>query len=124
MQWTRRFSNSSSNFDLILAPLQELDSERLQALLNAILEETHRGITLSARATKEFRRWFDQPETPLKSKAYVLLSNWFMGQLGDRRSNVGSCCEHLWDALFPSRPMERLSSPVSGRNHLMKPHEF
>ncbi|MFI5086861.1 MAG: hypothetical protein ACHP7I_00555 [Terriglobales bacterium] len=124
MKWTRKFPNSANNFDLVLATPQELDSKRMNALLNGILEETHRGLTLSSRASTEFRRWFEQPDTPLKSEAYVLLSNWFMTQSGDRHSTVASRCEDLWDALFPCRPVERLSSPKAGRNHVMAPAEF
>ena len=96
----------------------------MNALLSAILKETHRGLTLSSRASREFRRWFDQPETALKSEAYVLLSNWFMTQSGDRHSMVATRCEELWDALFPCRPVERLSSPEAGRNHIIGLAEF
>jgi hypothetical protein len=96
----------------------------MNALLSAVLEETHRGLSLSSRATTEFRRWFDQPNTALQSEAYVLLSNWFMTQSGDRHSTVASRCEDLWDALFPCRPTNRLSSPEAGRNHVMIPAEF
>ena len=124
MKWTRRFSNSANNFDLVLVEPQGLDSKRMKMLLGAVVEETHRGLTLSSRAVTEFRRWFDQPDTPLKSEAYVLLSNWFMTQSGDRHSTVASRCEDLWDALFPCRPAERLSSPQPGRNHVMIPTEF
>ncbi|MBZ5512967.1 MAG: hypothetical protein LAN70_17610 [Acidobacteriia bacterium] len=124
MKWTRKFPNSANNFDLVLATPQELDSKRMNTLLDGILEETHRGLTLSSRASTEFRRWFDKPETPLKSEAYVLLSNWFMTQSGDRHCTVASRCEDLWDALFPCRPVERLSSPEAGRNHVMVPAAF
>jgi hypothetical protein len=124
MKWTRRFPNSANNFDLVLADPQDLDPKRMNALLRAVLEETHRGLSLSSRATTEFRRWFDQPNTALQSEAYVLLSNWFMTQSGDRHSTVASRCEDLWDALFPCRPTNRLSSPEAGRNHVMIPAEF
>jgi hypothetical protein len=124
MKWTRRFPNSANNFDLVLADPQDLDPKRMNALLSAVLEETHRGLSLSSRATTEFRRWFDQPNTALQSEAYVLLSNWFMTQSGDRHSTVASRCEDLWDALFPCRPTNRLSSPEAGRNHVMIPAEF
>jgi hypothetical protein len=124
MKWTRRFPNSANNFDLVLADRQELNLERMIELLSAIDKETHRRLSLSSRASAEFRRWFDQPETPLKSEAYVLLSNWFMTQSGDRHSTVASRCEDLWDALFPCRPVNRLSSPEAGRNHVMIPAEF
>jgi hypothetical protein len=124
MKWTRRFPNSANNFDLVLCTPQQLESQQMNALLDGILAESHRGLTLSSRASKEFRRWFDQPGTPLKSEAYVLLSNWFMTRSGDRHCTIASRCEDLWDALFPCRPMERLSSPEAGRNHVMVPTEF
>jgi hypothetical protein len=124
MRWLRRFPNSANNFDVVLANPQELDSVRMNELLDLVEKETHRGLTLSARACKEFRRWFSQPDTPLRSDAYVLLSNWFMTQSGDRHSTVATRCEALWDALFSCRPVKRLSSSAPGRNHAMEPAEF
>lgn len=124
MKWTRRFPNSTNNFDLVLATPQELEPQRMNALLDRIVEETHRGLSLHSRAVAEFRRWFGQPDSPLPSEAYVLLSNWFMTNSGDRHSTVASGCEDLWDVLFPCRPVRRLSSPKAGRNHIMIPEEF
>src|SRR5436309_897940 len=124
MKWARRFPDSANNFDLVLCEPQELDSKRMNTLLEHILSESHRGLTLSSRASAEFQRWFAAPDTPLKSEAVVLLSNWFMTQSGDRHSTVASGCESLWDALFPCRPLERLSSPEPGRNHVMIPAAF
>jgi hypothetical protein len=124
LKWRRRFPGSSTNFDLVLDNPSALHTEWMHRLLEAISEETHRGLTLSSRACKEFKRWIAQPDTPLKSEAYVLLSNWFMTQSGDRRSLVATRCEALWDALFSCRPGERLSSPEPGRNHVMVPSEF
>jgi hypothetical protein len=123
-RWLRRFPNSANNFDVVLANPQDLDSARMSELLDGIEKETRRGLTLSSRACRELRRWFSQPDTPLKSDAYVLLSNWFMTQSGDRHSTVAIRCEALWDALFPCRPVMRLSSPAPGRNHVMEPAEF
>lgn len=123
-QWLRRFPNSTNNFDLVLANPQNLDPARMSELLDGIEKETHRGLTLSSRACKEFRRWFSQPDTPLKSEAYVLLSNWFLTQSGDRHSTVATRCEALWDALFPCRPAGRLSSSAPGRNHSIGTAEF
>lgn len=122
--WLRRFPSSANNFDVVLANPQELNSARMNELLAGIEKETHRGLTLSSRARTEFRRWFSQPDTPLKSDAYVLLSNWFLTQSGDRHSMVATRCEALWDALFPCRPVKRLSSSAAGRNHAMEPAEF
>lgn len=123
LKWTRR-TESSHNFDLLLTNHQELDSQRIIELLNDIQRETHRALSLSARADKEFRRWCAQPDTPLKSDAYVLLSNWFTTQSGDKRSMVASRCECLFDELFACRPLKRLSSPAPGQNHVIVPAEF
>jgi hypothetical protein len=124
LRWARRLPNSTSNFDLILLNPQDLDPSRLTSLLEGILSETHRNLTLSGRAANEFRRWIDSPTTPLKSIAYVLLSNWFTTRSGDRNSMVASRCEALWDELFPCRLLERLSSPEPGQNHVILPSEF
>jgi hypothetical protein len=123
-RWLRVSPNSVNDFDLILTNPDVLDFATMEKLLSAILSETHRGLSLSSRAYQEFRRWFEHPETPLKSDAYVQLSNWFMTRSGDRQSRVATRCEQLWDALFPCRPVDRLSSPQAGRNHLIVPAEF
>ncbi len=123
-RWERVFSKSANNFDLRMADPEGLDFVRAKQLLADILAEKHRGLTLSSRAAQEFRRWFDAPDTALRSDAYVLLSNWFLTQSGDRQSAVASLCENLWDALFPCRPADRLSSPEPGRNHVMVAAEF
>src|ERR1700722_13792007 len=123
-KWARRSSNSVNNFDLVLTNPEELDSKRMEELLTAILQETHRKLSLNSRACTEFRRWFNQPDTPLRSEAYLLLSNWFMTGSGDRHSLVASRCENLWDELFACRPLNRLSSPEAGRNHVIIPLEF
>ena len=124
IRWRRRFPDSGNNFDLVLASPRELDSARVNDVLDSIEAEEYRKLTLSSRASKEFRRWFSQSETPLKSEAYVLLSNWFLTNGGDRHSVLASRCEVLWDALFPCRPVARLSSSAPGRNHLMISSEF
>src|SRR5450759_3690763 len=120
-RWLRRFPNSANNFDVILANPQDLDSTRMSELMDGIEKETHDRVNFSSLACKEFRRWFSQPDTPLKSHAYVRLSNWFMTRGGDRHSMVATRCEALWDALFPGRPAKRLSSSAPNRNHVMKP---
>ncbi len=124
LRWTRRFPSSTNNFDLVLENPRFLDSDRLNELLKRIESENHRGLTLSSRACMELRRFFNQPDSALKSFGYVLLSNWFMTQSGDRNSLVASACEVLWDALFPCRPTERLSSPAAGQNHVMMADAF
>jgi predicted RNase H-like HicB family nuclease len=121
--WMRKAPSSSNNFDLVLANPQEVDSQKMEQLLSEILKEKHR-VFLTGRACEEFRRWFGEPDSPLKSEAYVLLSNWFMTRSGDRHSMLASRCEDLWDAMFPCRPLARLSSSRPGRNHLAIPSEF
>jgi hypothetical protein len=124
LKWVRRVPDSLNNFDLVLTNPEELDSAQMQDLLDAIRKESHRKLTLKDRACAAFERWFKAPATPLRSDAYVLLSNWFMTNSGDRNSPVATQCERLWDALFACRPLTRLSSPEAGRNHIMKPVEF
>ena len=123
-RWTRRFADSNNNFDVVLRSPEDLDSARMHQLLESIVKEMHRGLTLNGRAIAQFRRFFDRPDTALKSDAYVLLSNWFMTRSGDRNSMVASRCEALWDQLFPCRPLERLSSPAAGKNHIILVSEF
>jgi hypothetical protein len=120
-QWIRRFPGSANNFDLTLTNPEVLDFEQLRDLLRRIMGEKHRGLTLSSHADQVLQRWFDHPDTPLKSDAYIRLSNWFLTTSGNRQSTVATACEHLWDKLFPCRPPSRLSSPEPGRNHLMVP---
>ena len=124
-RWRRSFPNSANNFDLSLVDSLAPEADRLRELLGDILAEKHRGsITLASHAALEFQRWFEHPDTPLKSPAYVSLSNWFLTTSGDRKSMVATRCENLWDTLFPCRPPARLSSPQPGRNHVMIPAEF
>jgi hypothetical protein len=96
----------------------------MHILLNAIAEEEYRKLTLSGRARREFQRFFDAPHTPLKGYALALLSNWFLTSSPDASSIVAERCEALWDALFPARPLQRLSSPVAGENHIIKSSAF
>jgi hypothetical protein len=124
LTWKRRFFDSQSNFDLILLKPEALDAGRMHSLLKGIVQHKFRRLTLNRRAIKEFQRFFDHPETPLKSDAYVLLSNWFLTGSGDRNSDVATSCEALWDELFSRRPLNRLSSPVAGRNHIALVSEF
>ena len=124
LRWSRRFPHSANNFDLVLTNPHDMDPEIFNELLTKIEGVRHRGLTLSDRARKEFRRFFDNPTTPLKSAAYGLLSNWFMTQSGDRNSAVATSCEYLWDTLFPCRPPERLTSPVDNQNHIVVQNVF
>ena len=124
LRWQRRSEGSTNNYDLVLENPEDVDSERMHELLNRIEEEKHRGLKLSGRARTEFRRWFEEPDTPLRSRAYVLLSNWFLTDSGDKNSGVASRCEALWDELFACRPLDRLSSPAPGENHIVESYPF
>jgi hypothetical protein len=124
LTWKRTYPGSINNFELTLENPEEIDVRLLNTLLDDVVSESHRGLSLSSRAVNEFRRWLTRPDTPLASEAYVLLSNWFMTNSGDRNSKVATRCETLWDALFSCRPLNRLSSPQPGRNHLVVEHEF
>ena len=124
LKWQRRSPGSQNNFDLVLENPEALKPGELNKLLDRIQNERHRCITLSSRALHDFRKFFDNPRRPLPSVAFVLLSNWFMTQSGDRNSLVAGHCEALWDALFSCRPPERLSSPAAGQNHLVVPLSF
>jgi len=124
LRWRRSSPGSSINFDLVLEDPKDLDVARIIELLASITEQKHRGLTLSNRAVMEFQRWSGEPATPLGSEAFVLLSNWFLTNSGDRHSRVATQCESLWDALFLCRPERRLSSPAPGQNHAMLPAEF
>jgi predicted RNase H-like HicB family nuclease len=116
--WKREAPSSVNNFDLVVENPGAVDPQKLEQLLNEVLREKHR-VFLSGRASEELQRWFSNPASPLKSEAYVLLSNWFLTRGGDKGSLLASRCEELWDALFPCRPPARLSSSRPGRNHLV-----
>ncbi len=120
----KRTSQSANNFDLVLVDPGALDSERVNALLDRIQQETDTRVGLHARALKEWRRWSTQPATPLRSQAYVRVSNHFLTRSGDRHRMVATHCEQLWDELFAFRPRARLSSPENGKNHVALASEF
>ena len=122
LRWTRRYPESTDNFDLRLLNPEALDKERLTKMLDAIENHTHRGLSLNSSSANEFRRFFAKPETPLKEHAYARLSNWFLTASGDKSSAVASYCEALWDELFACRPLERLTS--SDKNYVVLPSEF
>jgi hypothetical protein len=122
--WRRRIPEHCSNFDLSLVNSEDLDRGRMHELLEAIMKETHRRLTLSGRAYRELKTFFDSPTSALRASSYALLSNWFTTRGGDRNSMVASRCEALWDELFQSRPLERLTSPTAGQNHIVLASEF
>jgi hypothetical protein len=122
--WKRRIPEHGTNFDLALVNPEDLDRERMHYLLEAIMKETHRRLSLSGRAYRELKAFFDNPTSPLRASSYALLSNWFTTRGGDKNSTVASRCEALWDEMFPCRPLERLTSPTAGQNHIVLPSEF
>ncbi|MGD0228320.1 MAG: AAA family ATPase [Terriglobia bacterium] len=52
------------------------------------------------------------------------MSNWFLTDSGDRNSTVARYCGEMWDEMFACRPDSRLSSPESGKNHIIVPERF
>ena len=122
--WRRRIPDHDTNFDLVLVNPEDLDREKMHLLLEAITKETHRGLTLSGRAQRELQKFFDNPTSSLLASSYALLSNWFTTRGGDKNSVVATRCEALWDEMFQSRPLERLTSPTAGQNHIVLPSEF
>lgn len=122
--WRRRIPDHHTNFDLVLVSPEDLDRRRMHGLLEAIVKETHRGLSLSGRAQRELQTFFDNPTSSLRASSYALLSNWFTTRGGDKNSVVATRCEALWDEMFQSRPLERLTSPTAGQNHIVLPSEF
>jgi len=122
--WKRRIPDHVTNFDLVLMNPQDLDRARMHELLEAIMNETHRGLSLSSRACRELRTFFDNPTSALRASSYALLSNWYTTRGGDKNSMVASRCEALWDEMFHIRPLERLTSPTAGQNHIVLASEF
>lgn len=123
LAWKRRIPDHPTNFDLVLVD-PHLDQSRMHELLEAIMKETHRRLSLSGRAYRELKTFFDNPTSVLRASSYALLSNWFTTRGGDRNSMVASRCEALWDEMFQTRPLERLTSPTAGQNHIVLPSEF
>src|SRR5215831_15196936 len=109
MIWRRRVPDYDTNFDLVLVNPEDMDRARMHELLEAIMRETHRGLTLSGRAHRELQTFFDNPTLPLRASSYALLSNWFMTRGGDKSSIVATRCEALWDEMFQTRPLNRLT---------------
>lgn len=123
LHWKRRAPESNRDFDLVLLNPEDLNPARMHELLTNITAVKHR-VEFSRLAVKEFRRFFEDPASPLMSQAYVRLSNWFLNTGGDSGSRLARRCEALWDELFAIRPLERLSSPIPGLNHIAKKSEF
>jgi len=124
LTWKRRIPDHDTNFDLVLVNPDDLDRRKMHRLLEAIMNETHRGLSLSGRAQRELQMFFDNPTSPLRATSYALLSNWFTTRGGDKNSVVATRCEALWDEMFQTRPLERLTSPTAGQNHIVLPSEF
>lgn len=122
--WKRRMAGHGSNFDLILVNHNALDRGRMLELLEAIMKESHRGLSLNYDGYNGLKAFFNDPHRPLKASAYALLSNWFLTSSGDKSSMVATRCEALWDEMFVVRPFVRLTSPASGQNHKVLAAEF
>ena len=65
---------------------------------------------LSAEAVLAFDEWLQDVSQPLPSRAYALVSNWFLTEATvDRETSLGHACAGFWDALFAVRPGKRLT---------------
>jgi len=124
-RWERVNKHS---YDLILVNPETIEGETreaLTALLNNVCDEHYCDKALSDDAVKEFRRWLEEPETPLQEQAYARLSNWFLTDYhggSARISDLGVACGEFWDALFCTRPKDRLTAPL--KDHKILPEEF
>ena len=122
LKWRRVDPGSDSDFDLVLdGSLSPGERAEIGNLLDRIDKaDEHRGLKppLDQRARKEFRRWLDSPNIPLRSQSYARLSNWFLSTPTYSNTEHARLCEALWDALFPCPP-PRLTSTESGQNHIV-----
>lgn len=77
-----------------------------------------RGRYLSRVAQQDLDRWQGDPASPLPSRAYALVSNWFLTEAEvDKESILGDLCGDFWDALFAVRPPKRMT-PVDGNDSI------
>ena len=121
IRWRRIVPGSDSNFDL------ELDgslSPGERAEIGNLLDSIDAEGKLDESARNEFRRWLDRPDTPLRSTAYALLSNWFLSTPRYSNTAHAQLCEALWNALFPCRPPERFTLLYPDPNYAIMSIEF
>jgi MoxR-like ATPase len=123
LKWERVTSDS---YDLALQHVGNLDRTGLKALYEKFMStkwaDSDRGVNKYLR--EDFKEWVDAPEQPLKSRAYVTLSNWFLSIDAYKNDPRGNAARSLWDFLFLCRPTDRLSRSEGGRNHLILPDWF
>ncbi|KPL25349.1 MAG: hypothetical protein AMJ75_01345 [Phycisphaerae bacterium SM1_79] len=81
------------------------------------------GRHFSKEASTEFDRWLKRLNTPLKAQAYARLSNWFLCDMPFiRKTDLAVASQNLWNALFCSKPEQRLTSPK--RDHKILHEKF
>ncbi|MCL5279993.1 MAG: hypothetical protein M1376_08820 [Planctomycetes bacterium] len=123
LQWTRA-SSRQDRFDLKLMNPEVLDVAHCKQILREV--ETRDGRNpphFSTDADREFRRWLDDLDSPLREQAYARLSNWFLTHKDDCKSSpLAEAARELWNALFCAEPGDRLTSPEAG--HKMLPEKF
>ena len=118
LRWKR---HSNHDFDIVLdGSLSPGERDEIGSLFDRIGAERR----LDEGALNEFRRWLDRPNTPLRSKAYALLSNWFLSVPQYSNTEHARLCEALWDTLFPCRPLERFTRRYPDRNYEIMSNEF
>lgn len=122
-QW-RRASVHEDRFDLELMNPEAIHLAGYRELLNTVLAADGGNPShFNKDASREFQRWLDAPNTPLREQAYARLSNWFLTDKEDNRSSsLAGAASNLWDALFCIKPVKRLTNPKA--NHKILPERF
>lgn len=122
-RWRRQESGS---YNLVLENPERVDQEKLESLFERFLKTSNQMQPEFNQYLKEdMRRWIGNPKEVLPSEAFVTLSNWFLTSIGGLRdAERGRVAGEVWDCLFLCRPEERLSSPESGKNHIVLSDRF
>lgn len=117
-------SQPGDAYALSLSDPDRADVDELRGLFETVRRSMGgRRRRFSRKATALFERWLKDPSQPLPSRAYALLSNWFLNRAKvDRESPLGDACGDLWDAMFAVRPSDRLT-PVE-KNHQILEERF
>ncbi len=105
-------------YALVVANPEEVDSNRLKDVFARVKNaKGGRREHLSWDAVARIESWLSNLSMPLPSRAYALLSNWFLTEATvDRETSLGQCCGDLWDELFNVPPAQRLTEREPNHN--------
>ena len=114
----QRAPQPRDDYALMLTNPEDVNFDPLNARFARVKNaKGDRKKSLSTVAITAFEKWLDDPSHPLPSKAYALLSNWFLTELKvDREGSVSRSCGDFWDALFAIRPPKRLTQTRDKKN--------